>query len=429
MLTKNKRQIRYLSLNDLRKKIMNCSGDNVIAVINIRNFHEKRIVLNVADLNDYLHHFSNILNEQICHRGVFAKNSDSSFIIMLENISADDDVKNEFQNIIDNIKHTGYTGSDGELCTYNVNLCYTLEPTTTLTLDKNISICSIGLEESIKKNMPSVIEMTADNIFKTVSRNKVNKLLSKSIERNELFLVYQPIVEVKGRNRVGAECLIRWNNKELGMVPPDLFIAEAEKSDFIHKIGLWIIYHALADAKYQFENKLWPSDFILHINISPKQLEVADFSKVLLSICEENNVPCGNVSLELTEQLEITNKPEVINNINLAAAHGLTFSVDDFGTGYSTFSIFSKLDFNRIKIDRSLIKDVDTKKDSNIIVSSIINMGALLNKYIIAEGIETENIASVLGEIDCQFAQGYLYGKPMALSDWEPVGENIPKQV
>lgn len=427
MHTENRGQVEHLSLDDLRKKMVNCTRNNVIAVISIRNFHEKRIVLNNSDLKRYLHHFSDMLTAEICHSGVFVKDSDSNYIIFLENVSKSDDVKNKFQSIIDNIKNTGFMNSDGEFCTYNVTLCYTLEPTTPSTLERNISICSIGLDESLRKDMPSVIEMTADNIFKTVSRNKVNKLLSKSIERNELSLVYQPIVEVKGRHRVGAECLIRWNNKELGMVPPDLFIAEAEKTDLIHKIGIWILYHALADARYQFENKLWPSDFILHINISPKQLEVVDFSKMLLSICKENNVPCENISLELTEQLEITNKPEVINNINLAAEHGLTFSVDDFGTGYSTFSILSKLDFSRIKIDRSLIKDVDTKKDSNIIVSSIINMGALLNKYIIAEGIETENIASALGEIDCQFAQGYLYGKPMALSDWEPVGENIPR--
>lgn len=429
MFGKNNDERVFLPLGDLKEKLKNGTGDNIIAVINIRDFHEKRIVLNDADLNGYLHQFSSMLNDQICNKGVFSKNSDASFIIMLDSFNEVDDVNIYFQKIIDNIKMTGFINSDGELCSYNLALCFTRESTTYETLNRNISICSIGLEKSVKENMPTVIEMTPDSIYKTLSKNRIKKSLFKSIERDELFLVYQPIVEVKGRTRVGAECLIRWNNKELGMIPPDLFIAEAEKTDFIHKLGHWIISHALADAKYQFENKLWPADFILHINISPKQLEVVDFSKMLLSICKENNIPCANISLELTEQLEIKDNPEVINNINLATRHGLTFSIDDFGTGYSTFSIFSKLDFNRIKIDRSLIKDVDTKKDSNIIVSSIISMGGLLNKYIIAEGIETENMANALCEIDCPFAQGYLYGKPMILSDWTPVGEQSPERI
>lgn len=405
-----------LNLRGLRRQLATTAlkHNQAMAIISLRDYHSKRIFLNAKELDSYVSQFSIKLKAMIEGYGVAARYSDSRFVVLL---NASDHHK-LLKDIIKKSFGDLFTDMEGRQHSYNGNICYLPEPTANISLNANISICSLGMEQAIRQGINNVYTISPDDVAKERKRNRINDLLHCAIERNELFLVYQPIVDVANGGRVGAECFVRWTNPELGSVPPDVFIAEAEKTELINKIGDWIIRTAIADAQRQFAQKIWEGSFQLHINIAPQQLEDARFADNLIHLCEQHGIAGKNIALELTERTFLKESREVSDNILKILAFGFGFSIDDFGSGYSTFTMLNKVDFSSIKIDRSLIDKLEEKTENCVIVSSIIHMAKSLNKDIIAEGVETPQTADMLHQIECQYAQGYLYGRPMNLSAW-----------
>ena len=405
-----------LNLRGLRRQLKETAlrNNHAMAIISLRDYHAKRIFLTADELDAYVYQFCSRLKAMIGDHGVAARYSDSRFVILLR----EDDNCTLLKSIVKKSFGDLFIDKEGRQHSYNGNICYLVVPTTNDTLNANISICSLGMEQAIRQGINSIYRISDDDVEKERKRNRVNDLLHCAIERNELFLVYQPIVNVNNGGRVGAECFVRWNNPELGSVPPDIFIAEAEKTDLINKIGDWILRTAIADAAQQFAQQVWHEDFLLHINIAPQQLEKEDFADDLIRVCQQHNIAGKNIALELTERTFLKERKEVSQNIQKILRWGFGFSLDDFGSGYSTFTMLNKVDFSSIKIDRSLIQTLEEKKETCMIVSSIVRMAQSLNKYIIAEGVENRSTADILQKIQCKYAQGYLYGRPMSLSSW-----------
>lgn len=406
-----------LTIRGLRKRfaLPGSQNNKAMAIISLRDYHAKRIFLSAKELDAYVCQFSQKLKAIIAHYGVAARYSDSRFVILLN----DENNPSLLQDIVKKSFGDLFTDFNGRQHSYNGNICYLPSPTTDVSLNANISICSLGMEQAIRQGINNVYTISADDVAKERKRNRINDLLHCAIDREELFLVYQPIVDVANGGRVGAECFVRWTNPELGSVPPDIFIAEAEKTELINRIGDWILHTAIADAAHQFRQKIWNDDFQLHINIAPQQLEEAQFADDLIRLCQKHHIAGKNIALELTERTFLKESIEVNSNIEKILTWGFGFSIDDFGSGYSTFTMLNKVDFSSIKIDRSLIDKLEEKTQNCVIVSSIIRMAKSLNKYIIAEGVETPQTADILHQIQCQYAQGYLYGRPMSLSAWQ----------
>jgi diguanylate cyclase (GGDEF)-like protein/PAS domain S-box-containing protein len=227
--------------------------------------------------------------------------------------------------------------------------------------------------------------------------------LHRALERDELIVYYQPIVDIRSRTPVALEALVRWNHPELGLVPPGDFIPLAEDTGLIVPLGWRVLEHALRRLHHR-------PDLAIAVNVSARQLSETDFVPRLTELLA--SVPRGSLALEITESLLIADPDHTIATLTALDEAGVRIALDDFGTGYSSLSNLSALPIHQLKIDRSFVSGLGERPEAEALVSAIVSLGHGLDLEVVAEGVETEDEARRLEELDCDFAQGYLYGRP-----------------
>jgi EAL domain-containing protein (putative c-di-GMP-specific phosphodiesterase class I) len=237
--------------------------------------------------------------------------------------------------------------------------------------------------------------------------------LRMALERNELFLVYQPQMDMGTGKIVGLEALLRWQHPELGLVPPDRFIRIAENSGLIMPIGEWVLRTACAQAR-KWQDEGHPPVSVA-VNVSAVQFRQEDFCNLIRRVLHETGLAPQYLELELTESLLLTNADVTFSVLQELKAMGLTLAIDDFGTGYSSFSYLRQFRVSKLKIDRSFVRDVAVNPDDAAITSGIIGMAKSLNLKVIAEGVETEAQMSFLRAHQCDEIQGYYFSKPLTV--------------
>lgn len=242
-------------------------------------------------------------------------------------------------------------------------------------------------------------------------RIEMERYLRRAISRNELILNYQPIFGTDDRRFLGAEVLVRWQSKDLGLVGPDHFIPLAEQTGLIIEMGHWILRTACEQGRKWMDEGL--KDFYLAVNISPRQLRNQDFVGLLETVLEETGFPAQNLVLELTEGLLVRKDAGTAEQLDALKEMGVMLSMDDFGTGYSSLAYLKMFPFDVIKIDRSFVRDlvVDTS-DQQLIVAAI-EMAKALGLKVVAEGVETAQQLHFLRDAGCYSVQGYYLSKPI----------------
>ena len=241
--------------------------------------------------------------------------------------------------------------------------------------------------------------------------------LRRAIDEDELFLVYQPKVDVSAYALAGAEALIRWRHPARGVLGPDQFIGFAEEAGLIQEIGAWTIRRAIADMQ-ALARQLGESPLQhVAINISPRHFFAANFVSDLRQVLRQTGYPATGIELEITENL-------LLDNIDLAERKmqnlrdlGVTIAIDDFGTGFSSLSYLRSLPVDRIKIDRVFIDAVDLVPEKAAMVQTILSLQRVRPVGFVAEGVETLGERNWLMSHGCQVIQGYLYSKPLCLAD------------
>lgn len=246
-------------------------------------------------------------------------------------------------------------------------------------------------------------------------RLELDTKLRHAIVNNSFFLNYQPKYSYIHKKTIGVEALIRWIDEDLGFVAPDKFIPIAEESNYINKIGSWVIKQALHDLKIINANLDFPIS--ISINVSANQLEDVNFYDEVKTLLSESGVEPFLVEFEITETSIMQNIQSVIEILKKIKKLGIKISIDDFGTGYSSMSYLKKLPIDILKIDREFVKELERDADSQSIVSSIMALAKSLNLLTVAEGVENEAQSSILEDIECDMLQGYLYSKPLSLED------------
>jgi EAL domain-containing protein (putative c-di-GMP-specific phosphodiesterase class I) len=237
------------------------------------------------------------------------------------------------------------------------------------------------------------------------------------LSKNELQLYYQPQIDEHGRI-TGAEALLRWLRPGIGMVSPAQFIPLAEETGLILPIGQWVVKTACTQLKAWASNA-HTRDLQLAINVSARQFHQADFVAQITACLTRGGIDPTRLKLELTESVVLENVEEVINRMREIKALGISFSMDDFGTGYSSLSYLKRLPLDQIKIDQSFVRDLTVDPNDAAIVRAILAMSHSLGLNVIAEGVETQAQHDFLHANGCTAFQGYLFGKPMPMSDWE----------
>lgn len=247
-------------------------------------------------------------------------------------------------------------------------------------------------------------------------RHKVESELKRALNNNELILHYQPQCFKNHQQSVSVEALVRWQHPELGLVYPDYFIQIAEQSGLIKQLGEWVIGMACK------QGKQWLDDGItlnkIAINISAMQITRGCYA-VIKQALDESGLPSQHLEIEITESSMVQQSSDVIKELQLMQNAGISIALDDFGTGYSSLSQLQLLPINKLKIDRSFVAQIPGKQSNEIITRTIIAMGRSLGLSVLAEGVETEDQVDFLLQEGCDAFQGYLYSKPLSVSDLE----------
>lgn len=257
-------------------------------------------------------------------------------------------------------------------------------------------------------------EMTARIAETLLIENKLRNALMK----DQFLLHYQPKIQAVTRKITGFEALIRWNDPELGLIPPGKFIPILEESGLILEVGKWVIQTAISDY-IRWEKKGYQVPKIA-VNVSQLQLMAPDFVD---TINEEISVfrKKKPIDIEITESLLMTDIEQNISKLSLIQASGVNIAIDDFGTGYSSLSYISRLPIDVLKIDRSFVQPISDDADKMSLVTAIINLAHSLNLKVVAEGVETEEQAKILQLLKCDEMQGFLFYKPMPSIDVDPL--------
>jgi|KBSMisStaDraftv2_1062788.scaffolds.fasta_scaffold02490_3 diguanylate cyclase (GGDEF)-like protein/PAS domain S-box-containing protein len=252
----------------------------------------------------------------------------------------------------------------------------------------------------------------------TVTRHaRLEADLRQGLQNGQFLLYYQPQVGIDGQ-LLGAEALVRWNHPERGIVPPGEFISVAEDSGLILPLGRWILRTACAQLR-TWSARPATASLSLAVNISARQFYDAQFVEQTLELLEETGIDPRRLKLELTESLLIKNLDGIVDKMHILMQRGIRFALDDFGTGYSSLSYLKRLPLEQLKIDRSFVRDLFNDENDIAIARAIVTLGQSLGMQVIAEGVEEERQWRFLESIGCQAFQGYFFGRPAPIAEFE----------
>ncbi|MBV8062917.1 MAG: EAL domain-containing protein [Nevskia sp.] len=242
-------------------------------------------------------------------------------------------------------------------------------------------------------------------------RLRLENSLRHAIERNEFHLLYQPILEMATRRVVGAEALIRWQQPEKGLIPPDQFIPLADETGLIQTIGEWVLKTACAQfAQWHRRGLDWLS---VAVNVSAQQFRQEDLAERVASILEDVGIDPHRVALEITETVAMQDAKTTIATLKRFKDMGMTISIDDFGTGYSSLAYLKRFPIDTLKIDRSFVRDILIDADDCAIVDAVMSLGRALDLRVVAEGVETDEQFDYLLRRGCDRMQGFLFSQPI----------------
>ena len=242
-------------------------------------------------------------------------------------------------------------------------------------------------------------------------QNRLNRALFQA----EFHLHYQPQLEIGSGRVIGVEALLRWQNPELGEVVPARFIPVAEDGGAIVPIGAWVLEEACRQAQV-WRQAGWP-DMIMSVNLSALQFRRTGLIETVAGALARSGLPPHLLELELTESIMLHDVENTLDTVRQLKAMGVRLSIDDFGTGYSSLSYLKRFAVDRLKIDRSFVRDLDADPDNAAIVRAVIQLAHSLRLDIIAEGVETEAQLAFLRDEGCPGVQGFLFSRPLASAD------------
>jgi len=247
------------------------------------------------------------------------------------------------------------------------------------------------------------------------SRLQIESNLRHAIERGELSLHFQPRVDARSRELLGVEALLRWNSAALGPVAPSRFISIAEETGLIVGIGAWVIDEACR------QHRAWRSAGVdipqVSVNVSAMQVRDGSLLETLRAALHTHAMPPGSVEIELTETTLMDSVDKTLVQLHAIKRLGVELAIDDFGTGYSSLNYLNRFPIDRLKIDRSFVRDMLDDPTDLAITRAIIGLGHTLDLKVVAEGVETEREAETLRASNCDELQGYLIARPMPAQD------------
>ena len=356
--------------------------------------------------------FSEKMDKCLGDNGIITRYSGDEFIIIYHRYIDNDELEEFYHNVIlEEFKEPILISNDKKMLV-EFSAGVAVYPKDAEKFDDLIDKSDFMMYSNKRGTDKAKILFFNDDIYNKILRIElIKEQLKTAVDKNELVLYYQPIVN-KDRKIKKLEALIRWNNEKLGFVSPIDFIGYAEETGEIIKIGYWIVEEVCRNFSELFNNGQINQ---VSINVSPVQIMEFDFVDKIREITDRYNVSLSNLCFEITESVVLDGNIIVYDNISSLHKLGANIALDDFGTGYASFSYLKKFRLNILKIDKIFIDscgEVDYK-----IIYNIKNIAHLLNMKIVIEGVETEGQFDALSKVGCDYFQGYYFSKPVELND------------
>ncbi len=392
-------------------------------------------------LNNSLgHDIGNLLLQQVAARlqanvsgsDTVARLGGDEFVVMLEDIGSDlngaiTHVESVGQKILavlaqpHILRHSEYHGS--------ASIGITLFPLQQTGFDELMRQADLAMYEAKGAGRNTLRFYDAEMQAAVTHHAEMISGLREGLARKQFVLHYQPQVDCRGQV-VGAEALLRWDRPGIGRVLPAAFVSVAEDSGLIQQIGNWVLKAACTQlARWAMQPET--AGLTLAVNVSASQFLHADFVEQVLEIINRTGASPQRLKLELTESMLITRIDEVIERMSALRKIGIHFSLDDFGTGYSSLAYLQRLPLDQLKIDQSFVRNLLTDANSVVIAQTIVALGRSMGLSVIAEGVEEEGQRQMLKKLGCDSYQGYLYGRPMPLREFQTLllqhdGQSFP---
>ncbi|EIJ41046.1 PAS domain S-box/diguanylate cyclase (GGDEF) domain-containing protein [Beggiatoa alba B18LD] len=344
-----------------------------------------------------------------------ARFSGDKFTIVLNSVEKEDEIAVIAENIIEQL--TAPFELNGHSVFVGTSIGVTVYPTDANDADILLRNADIAMYRA-KSLGPNVYQFFTSTMNEQIhTRMSLEHDLRHAIEREELELYYQPIVDLETGFVAKAEALLRWEHPSRGKVPPYEFIPLAEETGLITKLGEWVLYTA-ARQMSQWQTQV-SMPISISINVSTHQLKRGLSIATIADVLSYSQLASQLLTLEITESLLMEDTVANIQWFHKIKELGVKISIDDFGTGYSSLSYLKRFPLDFLKIDRSFIRDAINKQEDASLVKAIIAMAQGLKLKVIAEGVETQEQLSFLHQLHCEYVQGFYFFKPLSVTDFE----------
>jgi diguanylate cyclase (GGDEF)-like protein/PAS domain S-box-containing protein len=365
--------------------------------------------------DDLLKEVASRLRACVRESDTVARLGGDEFVIVLADLSDADDVDGIAQKITESLKEPIHVGSRETYVGASIGISlFPRDGEHGETLLRNADIAMYRVKEHGRN---SVRRFSPDMANMAVERIDMEGALRRAIERKELLLHYQPKIDLATRRIIGAEALVRWQHPQIGLVHPNEFIPLAEETGLVVPLGAWVMQEAMRQQVAWHKAGLPPLK--VAINLSARQFRLENLPDLVVAALNEAGADPQAFVFELTESMVMQDAERALTAMHSIKKLGIALSLDDFGTGYSSLSYLRRFPIDEVKIDRSFVRDVHSNADDAAIAAAVVALARTLGLKVVAEGVEMEEQVLVLEALGCDQVQGYFFGRPLEVAEFE----------
>jgi diguanylate cyclase (GGDEF)-like protein len=387
----------------------------VLMLLNVNKFKEINDAFGYEAGDNILIHCAAKVRATLRESDTLARWGGDEFVVILEDVALESDAQQVAEKILNQFAMPLQV--DGRECFVTLSIGMACFPGIDCDLDALLKHADIAMMRAKDWGDNMVQLYSAESSLPPSERLGLKNGLREALGGNQLFLEYQPQIDLASGRMVGVEALIRWQHPQRGLLLPAHFVAIAEECGLIVPIGRWVLREACAQACAWRDAGLQP--VTIAVNSSALEFRARDFLENLRNTLVATSIEPGSLELELTESVLMQNVESSESVLFAVASMGIKLAIDDFGTGYSSLSYLSRFPINTLKIDQSFVREISGSPDNSTIVSAIINMGRSLKRRVIAEGVETRDQHEFLLRQNCDEGQGDYYSPPMPAREFE----------
>jgi diguanylate cyclase (GGDEF)-like protein len=365
--------------------------------------------------DNLIKHVAERLVGAVCNTDLVARFSGDEFAIVIKDVGEVD----EMLNVAELIKHkisTPFVVGGRKIFT-SVSIGIALGNSSYKEAEEILRDADIAMYHAKESGKDYVI-FDKDMHARAVTRMQLEIDLRTAIERNELRVFYQPIIDLRTMRLAGFEALMRWNHPQRGLVPPGEFIPVCEDTGLIVPVTLWILREA-CNQQVLWSERYPDAPLMMSVNLSGKHFVQNDLVAQVSEVLTETKINPVDLKLELTESAVMENAERVISMLRELKKLGVQLSIDDFGTGYSSLSYLHRFPIDTLKVDRSFVSEMETGSENGEIVRTIVALAKTLRMNVVAEGIESIHQIHQLQILGCEYGQGFLFSRPVPLAEAE----------